>query len=216
VDYEELFKQAVKRLRNEECEFAVCGGLAAIIYRPDVRFTGDIDILLSAPKNTVDLALAIIEDFGLIPTELTAAQLSMTPSMHKRSSPAAVIIGRAAEGKKEPGLDFLMPVLPWAKNALARAKKNNITFAGYDAPFITAEDVVLAKIPALSKSERRGKDWDDIASILNSGRKLDYGYLTAEIERLGLIIPRHLEKELPKPIAVVMNRLRLQKNKGKG
>ena len=206
---ETLFKEAVEQLQKEGCQFAVCGGIAAIIYRPDIRVTGDIDFLISAPQRAVQIATRIIEHFGLTPSPLRLSQLTHAPLMNKKTSPIAVIVGRSETDKAAPGLDFLMPVWPWSKGALERAQDNVISLGETKAPFLTAEDVIIAKLYSAG-SPRRAKDWDDIQSIFSSERTLDIDYLAKEISNQKIFIPKHLEKELPKSLMIMMRRNRSQ------
>jgi hypothetical protein len=110
----------------------------------------------------------------------------------------------------------LFPIQSWTTNALRRAKYNIIKLHDMEAPFLTPEDMLLAKFSAYSLSGgRRTKDWDDIKSILNSARRFDMGYLTAEVSRLKLTIVSSLEKQLPKELALTFKRTRLERKHGK-
>lgn len=216
MDFEQLFSRTISQLEKvESCLYAVCGGIAAMVYRPDTRFTGDIDFALDAGPKSVTIATGLLEDLGLKANAIRIAQLSQKPSMSKKSSPIAVIVGRHSTDKTAPGVDFLMPVLPWIQKALKRAQDNVLKLGKIEAPFITAEDVILAKLPALETVKRRGKDWDDIQSIISSGRALDLSYLAGEIEAQQILVPREIERELPKALSVVFKRLRSErKNRG--
>jgi hypothetical protein len=207
VNLEELYKFAVARLESEKVPFAVCGGVAAMLYRVEIRVTGDIDFLIS--PDDLSLPSKIIEAAGLTPNPLKLGQLTMAPRANKKQTPLAVVVGRSPTNKLAPGLDFLLPVQAWTKKALVRAQSNCIQLHDISSPFITAEDVILAKFTALQDSGgRRIKDWDDVQSIFASGRELDLAYLAAELESLKLRLPKEYEKELPKAIAVTMKRLR--------
>lgn len=206
LSIEDIFRKTVKSLEKQNCEYAVCGGIAALIYRREIRYTGDIDILLRADRK--EIATDLISSLGLKAEMFTLAQLSLSPQINKRSSPLAVIVGRSAADSKAFGLDFLTDAFPWASTALARAKFNILSFVDYQAPFITAEDVILAKIPAVDFSARGSKDWDDILSILGSTRNLDLSYLASQFEKLKYCLPKHLEAQLPKALAVINKRAR--------
>lgn len=210
MDFERMYEKTVELLHREKCEFAICGGVAAMVYRQEVRFTGDIDILLSAPSSPGDLAKRIIEDFRLTAQVVRQSQLIRAPAMNKKQSPIAVIIGRHPTDKNAPGLDFLLPIFPWATAALSRAQHNVLVVHGVNAPFLTAEDVLLAKFTALDSDSgtRRERDWGDITSILGSGRTIDFAYVAGELDRLKLSIPRDLEKALPHPLSIAFKRIR--------
>ncbi len=209
MEFERIYKESVRVLEKKECDYAVCGGVAAMLYRSEPRFTADIDFLVSGPKSLVEFATKTIESFGLQANVLRMAELARSPTMHKKTSPIAVIVGRDATDKNAPGLDFLMPVQGWTKNALERAKDNIISLHDVKAPFLTAEDLLLSKFTALTGAgRRREKDWSDILSIVQSGRKLDMAYLSGEIDNLKLSIPLELERELPKALAVTFKRIR--------
>lgn len=208
---EQLYTATVKLLRETGHEFAVCGGVAAMVYRAEIRYTGDIDFLIDAESSGVEIASTIITGFGLKPFPMRSAELSMAPMSNKKQSPVEVVIGRNEADKAAIGIDFLFPIQPWTKNALRRAKMNLITLHGTEAPFVTSEDIILAKLTAIGRSGgRREKDWSDVESIVASGRPLDFPYLAAEISRLNLHIPKHLEKQLPKELATTLKRIRTQ------
>ena len=217
MEFERIYKKSIQLLEKESCEYAVCGGVAAMLYRHEPRFTADIDFLISGPHSLVDFATDTIEAFGLKANVLRMSELTNSPMMHKKTSPIAVVVGRSERDKNATGLDFLMPVQGWSKNALTRAKDNIISLHNVSAPFLTAEDVLLAKFSALTGvGKRREKDWSDVVSIVQSGRELDLGYLGGEIDHLKLSIPMELERELPKAVAVALKRNRTQSRRRSG
>ncbi len=212
---ETLFRKCIESVREEGAEFAVCGGLAAQMYRAETRVTVDIDILISAKGREVEIATRVIESFGLSPTPLRTFQLSSAPASHKRSSPIEVIVGRNKADKTAFGLDFLLPRQGWTENALRRAQVNTLQIDGVGAPFVTAEDMLLAKFTsAMLGGTRRLKDLDDIISMMDSRRSFDLAYVAAEIDRLKLSTPPDIEKLLPKALSIPLKRNRLSKRKG--
>jgi hypothetical protein len=216
VRLEEVFRVSVKTLRDSGHDFAVCGGVAAMIYRTEIRYTGDVDFLLDAGSQGIEIAEKLVESLGLKAQRLRSAQLCLRPGINKKHSPIEVIAGRRENDKTAVGVDVLFPIQSWTTNALRRAKYNIIKLHDIEAPFLTPEDMLLAKFSAYSLSGgRRTKDWDDIKSILNSDRRFDIGYLTAELSRLKLTIVSSLEKQLPKELALTFKRTRLERKHGK-
>jgi hypothetical protein len=213
VKIEKLLKFCLSRLEKREIDFAICGGLAAQVYRDELRLTADIDFLLSKGKDRGELADEIIISTGLTPYHLKVAQLSPRAGMNKKRSPLAVVVGRDPADKNALGLDFLLPIMPWAPKALERAKNNIISFLGVSAPIITAEDVLLSKINVLSDGKERPKDIDDITSILRKNNQLDLAYLAAEIEIAHYTLLPHQEKLLPDALRIPIKRNRTRKIK---
>ncbi len=94
-------------------------------------------------------------------------------------------------------LDFLLPTLPWVKNAIMRAQSNKINFGFAKLPTITPEDVVLAKAFALKLEPNRFQDLDDLKSIFLAKTPLNFNYLFNEFECLELTFPKALSGFLP-------------------
>ena len=205
---QKLLEKACRRLEKETKAYALCGGLAANLYRPEPRFTGDIDFVISTGGGELSFAKSFIKDFGLSPRPIRLGELSRSPMMGKKSTPYVVVIGRDPEDDTKPGLDFLLPANKWVPKALKRASEHRISYGFAEVPVLSVEDVLLAKIFAV-KDSRRAKDVDDVESIFAGSEELDLKYLCAELDRHRLSLPRDLEKNAPKAIAVASKRIRL-------
>jgi Nucleotidyl transferase AbiEii toxin, Type IV TA system len=208
----DLLEKVIKRLRQENCLFAVAGGFAAMLYRDEVRLTNDVDIILSSPDDTEELAKTIIKDFKMTPQLIRLRNLSMTPMSHKKNSPLMIIAGASKNAALEPRLDFLLPTLPWVDNALERAQHNLLNYPFGKTPTITIEDTIIAKAYALANNSRREKDRLDILSIFRTENKVDLVYLSAELSRLKIAFPKDIESELPQALAVASKRIRNSKS----
>ena len=62
-------KRTIELLKPWEGYYAVCGGIAACLYRESPRFTGDIDIALinSPDKSAKSIAEYGVKELGYIP-----------------------------------------------------------------------------------------------------------------------------------------------------
>lgn len=208
----ELLENVVKRLRKEDCLFAVAGGFAAMLYRDEVRLTNDVDIILFSSNDTEELAKTIIEDFKMTPQLIRFGNLSVAPMSHKKNSPLMIITGVNKDSAVEPKLDFLLPTLPWVESALERAQHNRLKYPFGETPTITIEDTIIAKAYALTNNSRREKDRLDILSIFRAKNEVELGYLSAELSKLKIAFPKDMEKELPQALAVASKRIRNTKS----
>jgi len=199
-----LFVLAITELRALDCKFAVGGGLAADLYRLQVRGTGDIDFLFFTGGLEREKGMELLNKLGLEGREATCFDLKRAPGMNKKSAEVFILVGR--KGKEKEGIDLLLPPFPWFKQAIKRAQFNLIDFGhGVGAvPTLTAEDVILAKLFA-----GRLKDKDDINSIFeasagaDSNLKLNLNYLIEQMETLHFPLPEECIQDAPKALRVL-------------
>ena len=210
VTLELLLKETSLRLEKSATRYALCGGLAANLYRDQPRFTGDLDFVFSSDGNEFEFAVSFITNIGLTPFPKRLGELSKSRMMGKKSTPYLMVLGRNTSDKTKPGLDLLLPANPWADNAMTRAQDHRMQFEFAAVPTLTVEDVILAKLFALQDSHR-AKDSDDLDSIFRSNSNLDSGYLCAELDRHQLSLPRELEGGAPKAVALASKRNRSKK-----
>ena len=186
----ELAESTINELKKIKCDFAVCGGLAADLYRKMSRVTRDVDFLLLADGAEVERGKRVLKALGLGIGEVKLHQLEHAPRMNKRGQETYILVGR--NEKEDMGVDLLLPPFPWFANALKRSKHNQVDFGFGEIPTLTPEDVILAKLHA-----NRRKDIDDVISILESGRELDEIYLQGELDRMQLTLPKDVLKAAP-------------------
>ena len=103
-------------------------------------------------------------------------------------------------------IDLLLPTFPWVEQSILRAQDNLIDYGFAKFPTVTPEDIIIAKVFALSIEENRFTDMDDIQSILATNNQLDLLYLVQELERLNLSFPKALESQLPKVLRQISKR----------
>jgi hypothetical protein len=180
-----LLQRAIDPLQESGAHFAVAGGVAASFYRNRPRLTNDVDICLLATPETdsQNVAVRIIESLGLKPFHGWIA------SSGKLTDAAPLMIGKLNENDQSTSLDFLLPSLPWLKQGVIRAQENLIDFGFAKIPVLTPEDLLIAKLFALSIEPNRFQDRDDIQSILGQQNELDTAYLETELARHGLALP---------------------------
>ena len=179
-------RRAVEELAPWTGCWMVCGGVAAAIYRPTPRFTGDIDIaLIDAP----DLKASQIG-------ERVVAALGYEPIAGwivnrggKLAGPQSLVLGREPPGRDYIGIDFLLPVLPWVPEAVSRAQVNLLDYGFAMVPTITPEDLIIAKLFAYADAPHRLLDLDDLIALASDNITLDKSYLMERISRYALKIP---------------------------
>ena len=181
--FNELIR-ATKILANYKGQWAICGGVAASIYRSKPRFTNDIDFaLIDSPQISAEqLASKVIKELGLkeykgfIPNPLNSHEQIL-----------GLVASRGENDQSFVGFDFLLPIQFWVENAVKLAQSNQIDY-GFDMlPTITPECLVLAKVVAVNSNPERYQDLDDIKEILASN-KIDLPYLKQQILNCGILI----------------------------
>jgi hypothetical protein len=200
MSLESLFKEATRELTAREVQYAVAGGLAASLYRKEPRLTMDVDLVILTEADSVKTAVAVLEAIGLEAGIARQADLAGGPlfAIRRRNTPPCMVIGRLA-GKSHPeGVDILLPSMPWARDAVLRAQDNKVDFGFGPVPALTLEDIILAKLYALTAGMPRPKDMDDLQSIFEAdGIELDTPYLAGQMKRLKLAVPATTEPFLP-------------------
>lgn len=210
MSYAELFKAAVNELRKRNIKFALAGGLVASLYRDQPRTTNDIDFLILADSNSQQAACDLIKAMGLVPHVATRAQLEGGPMFAIKSgrSPVLVVVGRREKDRDAPGLDFILPTMPWFEAAFERAQHNTRNFGFGDLPCLCKEDLILAKMYSLANDNSRLHDLSDLRSIFKEQTNIDLNYLSDQMERLKLTLPASFANEAPALLKKVDKRLR--------
>ncbi|MCO6430884.1 MAG: nucleotidyl transferase AbiEii/AbiGii toxin family protein [Deltaproteobacteria bacterium] len=181
-------KKVAEELQPYRGQWAVCGGVAASIYREKARFTDDIDIaLIDSPLVAAkDLSIRIIsgmgykEYFGFVPCPQDATGQLL-----------ALVCARDQTDERFAGIDFLLPVQPWIEDGVKIAQSNEIDYGFARLPTVTPESLIVAKLTAISTTPERYQDLDDITEILKS-TPIDRAYLKSSIERYQIDLPREL------------------------
>jgi hypothetical protein len=170
-------------------EWAICGGIAACIYRDTPRYTGDIDIALSTSvlPSPEDKAREVARELGYDPIAgfLTDQFGSLLPGV-------SLIVGRESKTSGYVGIDFLLPVLPWVEGAVSRAQTNLLDFGFARLPTIRPEDLIVAKLYAFQGTPARTTDLDDVRSILGHFEPLDKNFISKRLDELTISLPREL------------------------
>lgn len=166
--------------------WAICGGVAASIYRETPRYTADIDIILrDTPENKArDIAEKTLTQMGYKPQAGW-----ITDSMGKIIPEQAMVLGRESKDAGFLGIDFFLPVLPWVEEAVKRAQTNKLSYGFESLPTITVEDLFIAKLYALQGTPDRITDLDDLCVMAKSPIKIDASYLKEQIEKFNLKVP---------------------------
>ena len=200
MDLFDLFSKAVNLLQTRNVPFAVSGGFAAGLYRAEPRVTMDVDLGIALEQDAEQTAREILEELGLVPGILRAADLAGGPlfAIKNKSTPAVMLVGRL-KGDSSGGIDLMLPSIPWVRLAVERAKGNCADFGFGPIPVLRIEDVLLSKLYAL-KGKVRPKDLDDLQSIIESQREYDREYLRTGIKAHGLKIPSMARELVPEDL----------------
>jgi Nucleotidyl transferase AbiEii toxin, Type IV TA system len=188
-------QRVVKHLEPYQGSWAICGGIAACIYRDKARFTADIDIAIcnSANQEAEEIAASILQAMGHTP-----ALGFITDPNGSGQQTKALIHSRDSTSEFYLGIDFLLPVFPWVNAAVIRAQTNQIDYGFTKIPTITVEDLIIAKLFALNTTPERLQDKDDVLSILVR-QKIDELYVERQATLYNLDIPRWLREKLSPP-----------------
>ncbi len=185
-------KKVADLLSEYPNQWAVCGGVAASIYRNRPRFTDDIDIALidsekiSAQElaSSITKALGYKEFKGFVPDIKNSKQQLF-----------GLIAGREENDARFIGIDFLLPVQFWIQKSVELAQSNLIDYGFAQLPTITPESLLIAKVAAFIGSPERLVDLDDINEIVKS-IEIDKEYVLRELEKQQLAVPKSVLEAL--------------------
>ncbi len=187
-------KRLVSELMPYDGSWAICGGVAASLYRETPRFTGDIDIaLINSPGGSArEVAERVLASMGYAPK----LGFIVGKDGKLRDGPA-LILAREDQLGSFVGIDFLLPVQTWIGPAVVRAQKNAVDYGFGTFPTITPEDLIIAKLIASEESPDRPHDIDDVISILKGSHKVDGKYILQSAANFKLKIPKQVLGLLP-------------------
>lgn len=150
-------------LEAEGVEHALCGGLAANLYRDELRTTIDIDLyLVSSAPQLVSLARAFEERGWTAHPAWRQAELLRL------------------ERDDLPRVDLLIASTDFERDAVQHASRALI--AGRDIRVLTPEDLIVFKLVA-----GRLRDYEDVAAVLNArGGEIDIRYVRRWLEEFGM------------------------------
>lgn len=190
-----VLKQVVQLLEPHNGSWAICGGVAASVYRDTPRYTGDIDIvLLDRPLLTAQqIAEQIASALGYEPIAGF-----LTDQKGELIKAQALVVGREQNDTGFLGLDFLLPVLPWVSDAVTRAQSNKFDFGFSLLPTITIEDLCIAKLFAVQGTPDRVIDMDDLIAMTRSAKSFDRAFFENRVTRYGLRVPELIRSSLDK------------------
>lgn len=147
-------------LDSAKVSHALCGGLAANLYRDEVRATSDVDLaVVVTPARLVDLAQALSNaGWKVEPLWRQSEQLRLTR-------------------KDLPRVDCIVATNDYERTAIEHAVPAYIE--GHELAVLTAEDLIVFKLIA-----GRARDYEAVAAIINArGKRLDVDYITGWLEQ---------------------------------
>lgn len=139
---------------------ALCGGLAANLYRDEVRATSDVDLAVAVgPARLVDLAR-------------TFARSGWKAEPYWRRGQQLRLSRRGL-----PRVDCLIATTDFERAAVDRSV--TVEIEGHPLRVLTAEDLIVYKLIA-----GRARDYEAVAAIINArGSRLDIDYITGWLEQ---------------------------------
>ena len=176
--------------------WALCGGIAASLYRDTPRYTGDLDLAVvsNADCTAREIAENVIKKLGYKPI---IGFIAMADEKYIAEGPT-LIAGRESDESSYIGVDILLPSVFWVQIAVERAQANLIDYGFAKLPTITVEDLFLAKLYAVINSPDRPYDRDDIVSIARNCNNFDRHYFLSKLKEFDLNIPESLQECLGK------------------
>jgi hypothetical protein len=184
----------LKRVSNSLAAFpghwALCGGVAASIYRKKPRFTDDIDFILSDSPSlpAKEIASQVIANLGY------AEYLGFVPVLFNDNEQVlGLCCARTSTDKNFIGIDFLLPVQFWVNDAVKAAQGNLIDFGFAVLPTITPEHLIIAKCAAALSNPERFQDLDDLKEITNSV-SLNLEFIDHSLQSYGIVLTPELKK----------------------
>jgi hypothetical protein len=147
-------------LSDEKVAHALCGGLAANLYREAVRATMDVDLaIVAGPARVVALVDRFVEHgWAAEPYWRRGEQLRLSRT-------------------DLPRVDCVVATTDYERAAIERAVP--ATIEGRTIPVLTPEDLIIFKLVA-----GRARDYEAVAAIINArGDSLDTAYITGWLEQ---------------------------------
>ncbi len=205
MSLESLFRDTVSALHERDILFAVAGGMAANLYRMESRLTMDVDFVIMIESRAMQVAISVLESIGLEAGVAREADLAGGPmfAIRRGNTKPCMVIGRRHGDTAGVGIDIILPAVPWAKDATRRAQDNLVDYGFGLIPVLTAEDVILSKLYALNSAKLRVKDLDDLQSIYELKADIDLAYLSGQMRKFNIIIPKAAEPFLDDQILKV-------------
>ncbi|MEX2458534.1 MAG: DUF6036 family nucleotidyltransferase [Actinomycetota bacterium] len=150
-------------LEDANVPHALCGGLAANLYRDEVRATSDVDLAVAVgPARLV----ALVETFDAAGWRAEA--------YWKRGDQLRL------SRQDLPRVDCIVATTEYERSAIDRAVPFKLE--GADLRVLTAEDLVVFKLAA-----GRARDYEAVAAVINAmGRRLDVEYVRGWLDQLGV------------------------------
>ncbi len=205
MSLESLFRDAVSALRERNVLFAVAGGMAVNLYRIESRLTMDVDFVIMVNSHALKVAVSVLESIGLETGVAREADLAGGPvfAIRRGNTKPCMVIGRRHIDIAGEGVDIILPAMPWAKDATRRAQDNLVDYGFGPIPVLTVEDIILSKLYALGSAQLRAKDLDDLQAIYELKGNIDLAYLSGQMRKFNIIIPRAAEPFLDDQILKV-------------
>ena len=153
----------VEVLDRQGVAYALAGGMAANLYRSEVRATEDLDVSIKVrPPQSVALADALrAAGWTVTPIAKGVHQLRLMRSGH-------------------PRVDCLVAGTDFEEAAIDRALQ--MTVAGRRLRVLCPEDLIVLKLIA-----GRARDFDAVGDMINTlGERLDAGYIRGWLEQFGV------------------------------
>lgn len=151
-------------LESHEISHALCGGLAANLYRDEVRATTDVDLVITVAATAVPTLVAAFE------VERFTVEAYWTRGEQLRLSHPGL-----------PRVDCIVATTDFERSAIERAPSADI--AGRAIRVLTAEDLIVMKVLA-----GRARDREAVVAILIArGVDLDVEYIRGWLDQFDAL-----------------------------
>jgi hypothetical protein len=142
---------------------ALCGGIAANLYRAEIRATTDVDFYILVASTQLVALTREFEGRGWKAHPFWRANEQLR-----------------LEKDDTPHVDCLIAATGFERAALQRTL--TAPFEGRPIPVLSPEDLIVFKLVAA-----RARDYEAVAAIINTGgRELDVPYIKSRLEELDI------------------------------
>lgn len=174
MDQDDLLRRLVSALEKAGVPYLITGSTATMFYG-EPRFTNDIDVIVQLREEHLSRLLAAFPDEEFYVSEEAARRALATGGQFNVIHPRS--------GLK---VDLIMAATtPFDRSRFERGRRLHPA-SDYDAVFAAPEDVILKKL-LFYREGGSDKHLRDVAGVLKiSGDLIDFDYLDAWAERLGV------------------------------
>jgi D-ribose pyranose/furanose isomerase RbsD len=167
----EVLKMATQRLNESDILYMISGSIAANYYTVP-RMTRDIDIVIELKEVNIEKFVNLFQNDFYVDKEVIKKEVSRNGMFNLIHKQYVVKV------------DFILSKESEFQNA-AFARRKKVSIENSPMLFITAEDLILAKL-IWAKDSYSEVQLKDVSNLLKSGKDLDQNYIKEWVATLNL------------------------------